>query len=334
MKVVPVHVLMLFLDGVGIGKNDASVNPFFAARLPALRSLFSGELPSLKRRSLSSRTATLVPLDATLGVGGLPQSGTGQTALFTGVNAPKLIGKHFGPHPYSTLKPVIQERNIFKQLLDAGRSALFANAFPQRFFDYINQRKSRLTVTTLSSTMSEIPLHDAGDLRKGEGISADITNEGWKNLGYPDIAPIEPAEAGRRLAQLSSKFDFVLFEYWKTDHAGHSQHMDEAVEVLERFDAMLIGIIEGLNSSDTLLLITSDHGNIEDMRSKSHTRNPVPCILYGHRHAEFAERLHRFPKDGARMKMGDLTRVTPTLLEFIDATRTVERPASIQMSRP
>ena len=324
---------MLFLDGVGIGKNDPTVNPFFAARLPALRSLFSGELPSLRRRTLSSRTAVLVPLDTTLGVEGLPQSGTGQTALFTGVNASKLIGKHFGPHPYSTLKPVIQEHNIFKKLLDSGQSVHFANAFPQRFFDYINQHKSRMTVTTLSCTMSEVPLQNADDLRQGRGISADITNEGWKDLGYPDIAPIEPAEAGRRLAHLSSMFDFVLFEYWKTDHAGHSQNMDEAVEVLERFDAMLIGIIEGLSSSDTLLLITSDHGNIEDMRSKSHTRNPVPCILYGHRHTEFAERLHDFQRNRTRTKMSDLTRITPTLLEFIGARHAVERTASIQMSR-
>lgn len=322
---------MLFLDGVGIGKHDSSINPFFAARLPALRSLFSGELPSLRRRTLSSRMATLIPLDATLGVEGLPQSGTGQAALFTGVNAPKLIGKHFGPHPYSTLKPVIQEQNIFKRLLNSGRSVHFANAFPQRFFDYINQRKSRMTVTTLSCTMSEVPLQNADDLRRGKGISADITNEGWKDLGYPDIAPIEPAEAGRRLARLSSMFDFVLFEYWKTDHAGHSQRMDEAVDVLERFDSMLVGIIEGLNSKDTLLLITSDHGNIEDMRSKSHTRNPVPCILYGHRHAEFAERLHYLQQDRARMKMSDLTRVTPILLEFIGASQTVERPTTIQM---
>ncbi len=318
---------MLFLDGVGIGKKDPSINPFFAARLPALRSLFSGELPSLRRRTLFSRTATLVPLDATLGVEGLPQSGTGQTALFTGVNAAKLIGKHFGPHPYSTLKPVIQQHSIFKKLLDSRRSVHFANAFPQRFFGYINQRKSRMTVTTFSCTMSDVPLQNADDLRRGKGVSADITNAGWKDLGYPDIAPIEPAEAGRRLAHLSSMFDFVLFEYWKTDHAGHAQNMQEAVDVLERFDAMLVGIIETLNPNNTLLLITSDHGNLEDITTKTHTRNPVPCILYGYRHAEFSDRLqHSKPRVG-RARMTDLTRVAPVLLECIAEQRQVTPPA-------
>ena len=93
------RVLMIFLDGVGIGRKDSSVNPLVGAHLPALRKLLGGEVPLLGRRRWSGPRATLLPLDATLGVPGLPQSGTGQTALFTGMNAPKLIGKHFGPFP-------------------------------------------------------------------------------------------------------------------------------------------------------------------------------------------------------------------------------------------
>ncbi|MCZ6776671.1 MAG: alkaline phosphatase family protein [Ignavibacteria bacterium] len=315
------RVLMLFLDGVGIGKSDPSVNPFFAAKLPAIRSLFDGEVPSLRKRTLSSRHATLVPLDATLGVAGLPQSGTGQTALFTGVNASKLVGKHFGPHPYSTLKPIVKEKNIFKRLLDVEKKPCFANAFPQRFFDYMNNGRSRLTVTTLSCMMSGIPILRAEDLVEGRGISADITSEGWRTLGYPDMPTIEPAEAGRRLARLSAQHDFVLFEYWKPDRAGHSRNMNEAIDVLQRFDAMLIGILEALDSSDTLLLITSDHGNVEDLSSKSHTRNPVPAILYGHRHDEIAHRLNSASKRSA-----NIAHVTPNLMEALAAE---EQPARV-----
>lgn len=306
------HVLMLFLDGVGLGEPDASTNPFFAAHLPALRSLFDGQLPSLRTRRISTKCATLLPLDANLGVEGLPQSGTGQTALFTGVNAAKMIGKHFGPHPYSTLRPVIQEKNIFKQLLGAGALPYFANAFPQRFFDYMSQRRTRLTVTTLSCMMSGVPLLKAQDLREGNGISADITSAGWKELGYPDIPVIDAAEAGRRLVELASKYDFVLFEYWKTDHAGHSGSFAEAVEVLERFDGMLAAIIETLDTRSTSLLITSDHGNVEDMSVKTHTRNPVPAILFGRGHDLFASQLHPAQSNGA-----DLTRVMPLLMRYI-----------------
>ena len=303
---------MLFLDGVGIGKHDESVNPFFAAQLPTLRSLLGGQLPSLHNRVLGGRHATLTTLDATLGVDGLPQSGTGQTALFTGVNAAKVVGRHFGPYPYSTLRPIIGEKNIFRRLKEAGKNPCFANAFPQRFFDYMNHRKTRMTVTTLSCTMAGIPLLRADDLRAGRGVSADITNHGWVQLGYPDLLPVEPSEAGRRLAELSGEFDFVLFEYWKTDHAGHSRSMREAVETLERFDALLAGVLEAMESRETILFMTSDHGNIEDLSTKGHTRHPVPALIYGRGHERIASRLHR--ATGAR---GSLMDVTPTLLELI-----------------
>ncbi|MBI5474464.1 MAG: alkaline phosphatase family protein [Ignavibacteriae bacterium] len=304
------HVLMLFLDGVGIGVEDASVNPFFRASLPALRSMLDGEMLSLNNPELRNSISTSVALDATLGVEGLPQSGTGQTALFTGVNAPQLIGKHFGPYPYSTLRPLIKEKNIFRQLKESRRTPYFANAYPQKFFDYFDQRQTRLTVTTLSCSFVEMPLHTVDVLEKGRALSADITNAAWPRMGY-NIPQIDPAEAGARLVRLAEEFDFVLFEYWRTDKAGHSEKLPDAVDALQLFDAMLQGILSNLNVNTTLLFITSDHGNIEDMSTKVHTRNPVPAILYGFRHHEVAE---------AMLKSPDLTVVTPTLCRFITET--------------
>ena len=305
-------VLMLFLDGVGIGAKDASINPLFAARMSSLRSLFDGELPSLRHRTLTSARATLIPLDATLGIPGLPQSGTGQTALFTGVNGAKVAGRHFGPHPYSTLKPIIEQRNIFRRLLDAKKSPCFANAFPQRFFDYINQKRSRLTVTTLSCMYSGIPLLRGADLAEGKGVSADITGAGWHALGHPEIVTVSPREAGSTLVRLTRQHDFVLFEYWKTDHAGHSMNMKEAVAVLDAFDGLLGGILDSLDGSDTLLVITSDHGNIEDLSVKTHTRHPVPLVVYGGSHREFAAQLSDGVDDPP-----DLTAVTPSMMDYI-----------------
>lgn len=302
-------MLMLFLDGVGIGRRDPRVNALTAARLPSFRELLGGDFPTLHRRAVRTSSAAAFPIDATLGVPGLPQSGTGQAALFAGVNAPRIAGKHFGPYPYSTLRPVLERQNIFRRLQDSGRTVRFANAFPKRFFDYMKAHSSRLSVTTLSCTMAGVPLLRGADLEAGRAVSADITNEGWRNLGHPDIDVVEPAEAGRRLARMSAECDFVLFEYWKTDYAGHSRSMEDAVQVLERFDAMLGGILGEIDASRTLLLITSDHGNIEDMSIKTHTRHPVPLILYGHRHREAASLLQ------ARSRPS-LAHVTPAILEL------------------
>ena len=53
------------------------------------------------------------------------------------------------------------------------------------------------------------------------------------------------------------------------------------------------------------LLMTSDHGNVEAMNERGHTRNPVPFIAFGPREAEI------------RARVTSLMDVTPTILAFI-----------------
>ncbi len=299
------RVVVLFLDGVGLGKTDPDVNPLFRARLPHLRSLLGGELPHLGLRRILSAHSSLVPLNATLGVPGLPQSGTGQASLFTGVNAAKLIGRHFGPHPTTTLHPLLQERNIFKQIKSRGQSVCFANAFPKQFFDYVSSGTRRLSVTTLSCRFAGVELFQADSLRRGDAVSADITRARWPELGYPDMPIITPREAGRQLWHISARHAFTLFEYWLTDYAGHSRDMVTAVETLERFDGMLGGFLEDFDAKDFTLVLTSDHGNIEDLSTKSHTRNPIPCLIAGRKHRELSAVLR------------NLAHVTPALLTLL-----------------
>jgi len=305
------RVLMIFLDGVGIGRKDATVNPLFAADLPALQSMVGKDLFSLHHREIRNPHTTLSPLDATLGVAGLPQSGTGQTALFTGENAARLIGKHFGPYPYSTLRPLIAEKNLFRRLQSLGVKPAFANAYPQRYFDYMARHPSRMTVLAYASLQSGIPLLRAQDLDSGRGVSADLTGEGWHSLGYPAMKVIAQAEAGRRLVGMLQRHEFVLFEYWKTDHAGHAQDMNEACAALNAVDRLLTGVLETMDSRRHLLVVTSDHGNLEDLSIKTHTRHPVPLLLYGHRHAEMAARLKGGPAGAS------LCGVAPALIEML-----------------
>jgi hypothetical protein len=201
------------------------------------------------------------------------------------------------------LRPVIEKKNIFRQLNEIGKTSTLANAYPHQFFDYVKDGTRRLSVTTLSCSYAGIPLRTADDLRKNQGVAADIIRAHWKDDGYPDIPVIAAYEAGTHLTALASKYDFTVFEYWITDHAGHSQKMDAAVEAIEMFDEFLLGILESFDASCTTILITSDHDNIEDLSTKSHTRNRVPCVMAGkHRHL-LAE------------KIRDLTHITPALMD-------------------
>ncbi len=295
---------MLFLDGVGIGTRRA--NPFVAAKLPNLSSMLGGRLPFRREARCAGPSAIAVPINATLGVPGFPQSGTGQTALFTGVNAPRLLGRHFGPYPYSTHRPIIREKSVFARLQRLGLRPCFANAYPRQFFHYIESGKTRLTVTTIASQMAGMPLRSADELVRNEGVSADITRERWKDLGYPAMPVITPREAGAHLGTLAQKYDFTLFEYFLTDHAGHKQSMEQAVDALERFDGLLGGILETFDDETSTILITSDHGNIESLDVRTHTRNPVPLIVAGRQREFLAGRIT------------NLTHVTPAILELFE----------------
>ena len=76
-------------------------------------------------------------------------------------------------------------------------------------------------------------------------------------------------------------FDFTLFEYWLTDYAGHEQDMQAACDLLVTFDQVLGGLLDAWDDNSGLILVTSDHGNLEDLATHRHTSNPVPALLVG-----------------------------------------------------
>ncbi len=297
----------IFWDGVGYGKKDPATNPFFAAKLPAFQRLFEGNIPSLSFKRFSSAIVSVSPVNTTLGVPGLPQSGTGQTAIMTGVNAPKFVGKHFGPHPYSTLIPVIKERNLFIQLQQMNRTFFFANGYPKRYFDYIFGPKGKVPTIALSYVSSGNTLNTHKEIAERSAVSADISGTRWKELGHPDIGPMDPYEAGKLFYQLGEKTDLNFFEYFVTDHAGHSQDMPMAVDMLERMDGFITGMLEKFDYEKDIVLMISDHGNIEDLSVKTHTKNPVPLIVIGKRHSYFSSRIK------------NLTHVTPTIISYFNS---------------
>ncbi|MDO8549382.1 MAG: metalloenzyme [Ignavibacteria bacterium] len=291
------NILMIFVDGVGIGKEDYEFNPFFKYGFKTFSELFGG-IPSLDNPLLKNKNRFLFPADARLGVEGLPQSGTGQTSIFCGINAAKLIGKHFGPFPYSTLIPVIKEKNIFKHFLKKKQKTFFANAYPKVFFDYINSGKQRLSVTSLSCRLSGIRLNRIVDVRKGNALTAEITNERWNTkLGY-SLPVIKPETAARRLLRIASKNKFTLYEYFLTDHIGHGRYDGETESTLRTLDDFLFTILYEMDYKKLSLIICSDHGNFEDLSMKTHTLNPALTITAG----KYSKQLFKSIKNIAQIK--------------------------------
>jgi len=279
---------MIFLDGVGIGKKDFDSNPFFKYGFKTFDKIF-GETPNLEKSHIERNNFYLFPSDAQMGVEGLPQSGTGQVSIFCGINAPKFVGKHFGPFPYSTTIPIIAEKNILKYYKDKNKKAYFANAYPKIFFDYIKSGKTRLSATSLICKLTGIKFNGVSEVRNGKALTAEITNERWnKKLNYT-LKVIKPETGARRLLRLASQNGFTLYEYFLTDHLGHGRIADEFDIIYNNIDRFLFTILDELKQDDMTLIICSDHGNFEDLSVKTHTTNPALTITAGLHAKELSE---------------------------------------------
>ncbi len=271
----------MFLDGVGLGVDDPLINPFASADLPNLHNLLDGSRLLNSTVPFVGTKASLLALDASLGVLGLPQSATGQAVLLTGVNVPAQIGYHYGPKPDKVTATFLQEGGIFGSIVRDGKKAALLNAYPPGYFEGIDSGRRLLSAIPLAVVNAGLGLFTIDDLIAGRAVSADFTAQGWRErIKMPDTPLLTHKESGRRISEISKHYDFSFFEYWLSDYAGHGQNMENAINLLNEFDVVLGALLESW-SVDDLLLITSDHGNMEDLSTRRHTANPVPLLLVG-----------------------------------------------------
>ncbi|MBM3124710.1 MAG: hypothetical protein FJZ87_06500 [Chloroflexi bacterium] len=302
------RILFLFLDGVGLGEQDPAVNPFARAQMPYLQSILDGNMLTRHAAPFEGDYASLLAIDAGLGVDGLPQSASGQAALLTGINIPMALGYHYGPKPNPAIAKYLDGNTLFSQIHRGGRKTALLNAYPPRYFDGIDSGRRIYSAIPLALTNSGLSLFTKQNLYEGDALSADFTGSGWRELlGFPDAPILEPVQAGKKLSDLARMYDFAMFEYWASDYAGHKQDMDWAVRQLEVFDEVLQGMSHDWLFSDGLILVTSDHGNMEDLSTRRHTNADVPLLLMGKL------------EDRQRFLAGiqDLTGIAPAIIKLL-----------------
>ena len=272
-------VLLFFIDGLGIGTRGLH-NPLDRlGEEAAPLAVFQDEEPALPSQGVLVRT------DASLGVAGRPQSASGQTTILTGVNAPALLGYHKQGFPNRALLEVIREHSIFLQLARAevGPNA-FANAYTQRFFE---TRPRWVSATTAAIEAAGMTFRNLEDLKAGRAVFQDYTNLMLREWGE-DVELRTPEEAARVLAAIAREHRFTLYEYFITDKVGHLQDMRLARMVLKNLARLVRALLQHLDLARTTLILTSDHGNIEDLSVRTHTLNQVPTLVWGARAATFS----------------------------------------------
>jgi 2,3-bisphosphoglycerate-independent phosphoglycerate mutase len=295
------RVLFLFLDGVGLGKDDTSTNPFSTASTPNLDQLLSGKKLMASSAPYRSSKCTLLGIDTQMGVSGLPQSATSQATLLTGINFAKILGFHYGPKPNFEISSFFSEGNlhnvlnsrkntdlnfhgisIFTNLINSGHKVGLLNAYPDSYFVGVNSKRRNHGVIPLAASSAGVTLLNQDALFHGKALSADFTGQGWHDhLSLPQTPILTPFQAGEKLASLSLNYDFSLFEYWESDYVGHKQDLSKAIQLIEKLDQVLGGLLNSWDFENGVILITSDHGNLEDLSTRKHTINQVPALLIG-----------------------------------------------------
>lgn len=281
------RILFIFVDGLGLADADAATNPLVRAATPVLRSVLDGPvaLPAPRHTGV----AVLAPLDACLGVPGLPQSATGQVALLTGQNAAAHIGRHLTAYPTPSLAALLEAHGLFGALRRRGISVALANAYTPVYFEAVAARRLRYGAVTLHALQAGMRLRTVEDLAGGQAVYHDLTNARARELGA-EVPVVTPEGAGRNLAGIAAAHRFTMFEFFETDLAGHGR-LPDAGEVIERLDRFLGGVLGHVDLAATLVVLTSDHGNVEDDRTRAHTTNPVPAVLCGAQRDAMAPRL-------------------------------------------
>lgn len=315
------RILLIFVDGVGLAPASEA-NPLATVPMPTLHRLLGGALTleTCQRlnadwpaedetedgddgRARKDEGPVLVALDARLGVEGLPQSATGQTALFTGVNAPEHLGHHVSAFPGPQLKGLINQHGLLRRARKAGLAVAFANAFSEGYFQRVETRRGRHSATTLTALAAGLRLRSVEELVAGEAVAWDVTRHRFGHTSESPPPQISPVEAGRHLARIAAEHHLTLWETFLSDLAGHRRFDATAEEALERIDGLLEGLL-ARRPADLTVVLTSDHGNLEDTRHTIHTENPVPLLAVG-------------PMAGRFRSLRALTEVTPKILESL-----------------
>ncbi len=272
-------MLFVFIDGLGIGNKNESINPIYRCKADTII------------RLLESKET--IPIDTSLGVEGLPQSATGQTAIFTGVNASKILGRHLSGQPTITLRNIISHNNLFKKLINMGFTVTNSNVYREKYITEITaplNKKQKPSVTTVMCISTGTSLRTTKQYIEGKGIYHDITGRILSDLGY-NTPIISPEEAAQNFYAISRNYSFTLFEHFMTDIAGHSLNMDMSIKRILILDKFLHALLTLIDYNNDILVITSDHGNIENMSIKTHTLNKVPFIFLGNKAASLSTRM-------------------------------------------
>jgi hypothetical protein len=200
------------------------------------------------------------------------------------------------------MREVLREHSLFLRLKDIGPGPdVFVNAYHPQFFV---KRPRWVAATTVAVEAAGLPFRTFEDLREGRAVFHDFTNRALAERGV-EIPERTPEEAAAVLATLAAEHRFTLYEHFIADRAGHEQDEQSALTILGELARFVRTTLSLVDLARTTVMLTSDHGNVEDLSTRNHTLNLVPTLAWGRGKGTVVNRVRT------------LADITPTILEII-----------------
>jgi len=198
--------------------------------------------------------------------------------------------------------PPVNHINILAEVLSHNKIRQFRCAETEKyahvtyFFNCGREKPFDLEERCLVPSKRDVPTYDL----KPQMSAYEITDAVVKALNY-------------------AQHDFYCVNFANPDMVGHTGNFNAAVKAVEVSDECLGKILKTLFQKNGQALITSDHGNVEQMiyydtkkTHTAHTINPVPLYLA-------SQKLKR-----AKLENGILSDVSPTVLDLLDLEKPQE----------
>lgn len=151
------------------------------------------------------------------------------------------------------------------------------------------------------------------------GYDHSVGGEDWVDIASPRVKSyaqtpaMSTTKVTKRVISSLKEYDFICANFSAPDMIGHTGNLEAGIKAAEAVDKHTKKIAQAVLKKDGVLIITSDHGNLERMLNvktkeiiTSHTNNPVPFILIS----------NNFLRDKKLKSGGYLSNIAPTILRI------------------
>jgi bisphosphoglycerate-independent phosphoglycerate mutase (AlkP superfamily) len=159
-------------------------------------------------------------------------------------------------------------------------------------------------VTTCAVEAAKMSFRKLPDLLGRSAVFHDFSNQSLIDLQF-EVPLFSPVEAALILAKLTDINRFTLYEYFITDKIGHAQNFEAAQIYLPPLADFVRETVRAVDLQTTTVILTSDHGNVEDLSIRTHTLNDVPTVIWGRKNKETASSIK------------DLSDIAPAILNLL-----------------